>query len=215
MTEHDPVIDTLRLSDALCGVGIPRDQADGVARALGGELAGRVTVRGDLEVVRTGLESKIDGVANDLEVVRTGLESKIDGVANDLEVVRTGLESKIDGVANDLEVVRTYLESKIDGVRSEVGVLRSDIKSLDARFTAKFNMQTVVWGMVLAVLSLLAGLQLFGMPAAPAAPVAATPVPPIVVHVPGPGSWTVPAGATQIAPDAGRNGAGGESARER
>ncbi len=219
MTEQNPVVDTLDLADALRGTGMPREQADGVARAIGGELAGRVPVKSDLEVVRSGLESKIEGVRGDLEVVRSDLEAKIEGVRGDLEVVRSDLEAKIEGIRGDLEVVRSDLEAKIDGVRGDLEAkidgVRGDLKVVRADLEAKIestrsdvralgtklNLFGIGVGLTLALLSVLVGLELFR----PTAAVPAAPVSPITVNFPVPGSWAVPSGPTQAAPDAGED----------
>ena len=208
MTEQHPVVDTLELAGALRGTGMPREQADGVARAIGGELAGRVPVKSDLEVVRSGVEAKIDGVRGDLVVVRSDLEAKIDGVRADLVVVRSDLEAKIDGVRADLVVVRSDLEAKIDGVRADLKVLRSDLEAkiestrADVRaLGAKLNLFGIGVGLTLALLSVLVGLELFR----PTAAVPAAPVSPITVNFPAPGGWAVPSGTAQTAPDAGED----------
>ena len=172
MTEQNPVVDTLELAGALRGTGMPREQADGVARAIGGELAGRVPVKSDLEAVRSGVEGKIDGVRGDLVVVRSDLEAKIDGVRADLVVVRSDLEAKIEST-------------------------RADVRALGA----KLNLFGIGVGLTLALLSVLVGLELFR----PTAAVPAAPVSPITVNFPAPGSWAVPSGPTQAAPDAGED----------
>ncbi len=46
---RQPVVDTLRLSDTLRKVGMEREQAEGVARALGKEFGEHVAVQGDLD----------------------------------------------------------------------------------------------------------------------------------------------------------------------
>ena len=43
-----PVVDTLQLSNALRKTGMEREQAEGVAGALGKELGAHVVVQGDL-----------------------------------------------------------------------------------------------------------------------------------------------------------------------
>ena len=142
---EQPLVDTLQLSDALRETGLPREQAEGIARALGSELAGRVPVRSDLGVVRSDLETKI-------------------------ESVRSDLDAKIESV-------------------------RSDIKTLDSRFTAKFNMLGLGAGLMLAFLSVLVSLDLFRRPAS-------TTLPPITIQIPPAALWTAPVAATETAPAA-------------
>ena len=153
---EQPLVDTLQLSDALRETGLPREQAEGIARALGSELAGRVPVRSDLGVVRSDLETKI-------------------------ESVRSDLDAKIESVRSDLD-------AKIESVRS-------DIKTLDSRFTAKFNMLGLGAGLMLAFLSVLVSLDLFRRPAS-------TTLPPITIQIPPAALWTAPVARTETTPAA-------------
>ena len=164
---EQPVVDTLQLSDALRETGLPREQAEGIARALGSELAGRVPVRSDLGVVRSDLETKI-------ESVRADLDAKI-------ESVRSDLDAKIESVRSDLD--------------AKIECVRSDIKTLDSRFTAKFNMLGLGAGLMLAFLSVLVSLDLFRRPAS-------TTLPPITVHIPPATLWTAPVAGTETVPAA-------------
>lgn len=143
MTEHNPVIDTLELAAALRRTGLPQEQADGIARAVGTELAGRVPLRSDMAVMRSDLEGKIDGVRSDLKVVRSDLEAKIEDVRSEIKVVRSDLDAKIESA-------------------------RSDIRAL----SAKLNLFGLGVGLTLALLSVLVGLELFRQPvSAPVPPV--------------------------------------------
>lgn len=57
-----PVVDTLQLSDALRRTGMDRDQAEGLARALGNELGEHVTARGDLEAFRSEVDARFQAL---------------------------------------------------------------------------------------------------------------------------------------------------------
>ncbi len=88
---RQPVVDTLRLSDTLRKVGMEREQAEGVARALGKELGEHVAVQGDLD---TGFR----GVRSEMALMRSELEARI-------EEVRSSLDAKIEGVRSDLKAL--------------------------------------------------------------------------------------------------------------
>ena len=79
-----PVVDTLQLSDALRNTGMEREQAEGVARALGKELGAHVVAQGDVESgferVRSDLGQKIQAVDAKVDVLRAELTSKIDAI---------------------------------------------------------------------------------------------------------------------------------------
>ena len=127
-----PVVDTLQLSDALRRTGMDRDQAEGIARAIGSELGDHIPVRGDLEALRSSIDARF------------------------------------------LEV-----DAKIENVRS-------DIRALDTKFTAKFNVLGIGAGLALAFLAVLTGLNLLPREAPPAAA-------PVTVQFPLEGwSWSPP-----------------------
>ena len=101
-----PVVDTLQLSNALRKTGMEREQAEGVAGALGKELGAHVVVQGDLQSgfqqVRSELGSEIQQVRNELgseiQQVRSELGLKIQAVDTKVDVLRAELTSKIDAV---------------------------------------------------------------------------------------------------------------------
>ena len=132
---RQPVVDTLRLSDTLRKVGMEREQAEGVARALGKELGEHVAVQGDLD---TGFQ----GVRSEMVLMRSGLDARIQGV-------RSELEARIEGVRAEMALMRSELEARIDGVRS-------DLKALNAKFNFGF-------GLLVAFLSVLVGIGLLNL----------------------------------------------------
>ena len=95
---RQPVVDTLRLSDTLRKVGMEREQAEGVARALGKELGEHVAVQGDLD---TGFQ----GVRSEMVLMRSGLDARIQGV-------RSELEARIEGVRAEMALMRLRARSQ-------------------------------------------------------------------------------------------------------
>ncbi len=90
-----PVVDTLQLSNALRKTGMEREQAEGVAGALGKELGAHVVVQGDLQSgfqqVRSELGLQIQAVDTKVDVLRAELTSKIDAVDWKLTFMIAGL----------------------------------------------------------------------------------------------------------------------------
>ena len=132
---RQPVVDTLRLSDTLRKVGMEREQAEGVARALGKEFGEHVAVQGDLD-------AGFQGVRSEMVLMRSGLDARIQGV-------RSELEARIEGVRAEMALMRSELEARIDGVRS-------DLKALNAKFNFGF-------GLLVAFLSVLVGIGLLNL----------------------------------------------------
>ena len=74
-------IDTLRYARRLKDAGVPAEQAEAMADAIGAELVDQLATKADLEATRVALRG-------DVEATRLALDGKID-------TVRTGLEGKI------------------------------------------------------------------------------------------------------------------------
>ena len=74
-------IDTLRYARRLKDAGVPAEQAEAMADAIGAELVEQLATKADLEVMRVAVQG-------DLELARLALDGKID-------TVRTGLEGKV------------------------------------------------------------------------------------------------------------------------
>lgn len=88
-----PVVDTLQLADALRRTGMDRDQAEGIARALGSELGEHVPARGDLEAFRSDVDAQFESVRTEIRALDTKFNVLTVGVALTLAflAVLTGL----------------------------------------------------------------------------------------------------------------------------
>ena len=79
-----PVVDTLQLSDALRLTGMDREQADGIARALGRELGEHVAARGEVE-------AGFQAVRAEVALLRANLEGRLDTLNAKLTLSLAGL----------------------------------------------------------------------------------------------------------------------------
>ena len=132
-----PVIDTLQLCDALRKTGMEREQAEGLARALGNEFGAHVAVRGDLE-------SGFQGVRNDLgskiEQVRCDLELKIQAVDTKVDVLRAELAGRMDGLEG-------RMDGRMDGLDRKIDALNWKLTFMVAGFALLMSVLTVASGM--------------------------------------------------------------------
>ena len=175
-----PVIDTLRLCDALRKTGMEREQAEGLARTLGRELGTHVAVQSDLESgfqgVRSDLGSEIQKTRSDLgseiQKTRSDLESEIQQVRSDLgskiEQVRSGLESKIEKVRCDLELKIQAVDTKVDMLRAELmgrmDGLEGRMDGLDRKIDAlnwKLTFMVGGFALLMSVLTVASGMGVF------------------------------------------------------
>ena len=51
---------------------------------------------------------------NEMEVLKKGVEVKMDGVKNNMDGLKKGVESKIDGMEASMEYNMDYMEANID-----------------------------------------------------------------------------------------------------
>lgn len=79
-----PVVDTLQLSDALRRTGMDREQADGIARALGRELGEHQAARGEVE-------ASFQSVRAEVTLLRANLERRLDTLNAKLTLSLAGL----------------------------------------------------------------------------------------------------------------------------
>ena len=97
-----PVVDTLQLSDALRRTGMDRDQADGVARALGDELGEHVTARGDLEAFRSAVDSQF-------ELFRSDVDSNFASVRAEIRALDTKFTTKFNVLTVGVALTLAFL----------------------------------------------------------------------------------------------------------
>ena len=110
-----PVVDTLQISDALRKTGMAREQAEGLARALGDELGAHVVAQGDLQTGFQELRGEIQSVDHTVKLVRSDLGGSI-------HQVKTELHGKIDRVNTDLGGRIAALDSKLTFMIASIGL---------------------------------------------------------------------------------------------
>ena len=124
------VIDTLRFADRLKEAGFEGPQAEGMARALGDELAERMLTRRDLQEALRPIHARFDA-----------MESKFDAR---LDVV----DARLDGMDSKFDAMEDKFDAKFDALRAEIG-------SVHRELSGKFN---VLVGVMALGFTLLAGL---------------------------------------------------------
>lgn len=91
-----PVIDTLKLSDALRETGMEREQAEGLARSLGTQLGAHVAVQSDLEAGFQGVRSDLRA---EIQQVRAELGSRVDALRGEMRGLNSRLTLLMTGFA--------------------------------------------------------------------------------------------------------------------
>ena len=127
-----PVIDTLRLSNALQEAGVERPQAEGAARALGVEFGEHVVARGDLDV---GFER----IRGELGEVRGDMDTRFERVWSEFREVRSDMDTRFERVWSEFREVRSDMDTRFERVWSEFGKVRSDMDTRFERVWSEFR----------------------------------------------------------------------------
>ena len=128
------VIDTLRFANRLKAAGFEAPRAEGMARALGDELADRMLTRSDLDEALGPVQANIRIMEATVEAMDTKFDAKF-------EAMDTKFETKFEALDAKFETKFDALDVKIESVHRE--------------FSGKFNM--LLGGMALGF-TLLVGL---------------------------------------------------------
>lgn len=179
-----PVIDTLRLSNALQEAGVERAQAEGVARTLGDEFSNHLVARGPFDA---GFE-RVSGEFRDVHARFRDVGAEFTAVHarfREVDAEFKAVHARFHEVDAEFKAVRSEMAVMRSGMDSGFEVLRGSIEALDSKF--RYMMAGI--GLMLAFLSAIAGLAVFQrIPAdaglvpgaawtAPEAPAAATTAP--------------------------------------
>ena len=135
------VIDTLRFADRLKEAGFEARPAEGLARALGAELAEQMVTKRDLEDALRPIRADLQALDAKFEARFDALEPRLDAIDKRFE----SIDARFD--AND---------ARFDANDERFDALDTKIESVHRELTGKFNILVSV--MVLGF-SLLAGLE--------------------------------------------------------
>ena len=158
------VIDTLRLADRLKEAGFQDRQAEGAARALGGEFAEHVITRPDLDsainLVRSdyrALHAKVDALDEKFDAKFDSLDARIDALDGKFDAKFDALDGKFDAKFDSLGARINTLDGKFEAKFDSLG---ARINALDGKFDAKFNALGTQIRFIFAILAILLALGL-------------------------------------------------------
>ena len=160
------VIDTLRFADRLKAAGFEGPQAEGMARALGDELAERMLTRRDLdEALRpiharldsmearfAGVDAGFEGVDARFESMEARFEARFEGVDARFE----SMEARFEGVDARFDSMEAKFDARFEGVDVKLDAVDAKIDSVHRELSGKFN---VLVGVMALGFTLLAGLE--------------------------------------------------------
>ena len=131
---HMPIqFDTLDYAKRLASAGVPTQQAEAHAAALGDVLGSAVVVHGELAALERNMLGEIKLVAQRVDTRVGALDVKIDALELKLDSKIDTLEQKLDSRTDALEL---KLDSRIDGLEQKFD---SRIDAFEQKFAARFD----------------------------------------------------------------------------
>ena len=139
-TMYPTVIDTLRFRDRLKAAGFDDPQAEGMARALGDELADNMVTKRDFDDAVQSLRLTIEAMDQKFESRFEGLEPRFDGIDAKFD----GIYAKFDGI-----------DAKFEGLEPRFDAIDAKLESQHREFSTRFN---VLFGTMALGFTLIVGL---------------------------------------------------------
>ena len=121
------VIDTLRFADSLKAAGFEVPQAEGLARALGDELAERMLTKGDLEDALRPINGKFDSIDARFESIDARFQ-RIDARFERIDARFDGIDARLDA-----------MDARFDAMDAKFEAMDARFDAMDAKFDAKID----------------------------------------------------------------------------
>ena len=151
------VIDTLRFADSLKASGFEAPQAEGLARALGDQLAERMLTKGDLEDALRPINGKFDNIEARFEAI----DSKFDAIDDRFDAIDTrfeAIDSKFEAIDSKFEAI----DSKFEAIDSKFEAIDSRFDSIDKRLDAMDTKIDSVYRELCGKFNILVGMMALG-----------------------------------------------------
>ncbi|MCY3841883.1 MAG: hypothetical protein OXH09_25095 [Gammaproteobacteria bacterium] len=104
------VIDTLRFANRLKEVGFDPSHAEGMACALGDELAERMLTRRDLDEFKVVLDARFEAIDARFE----GIDARFEAIDSRIDSLDAKFEAKFDALDLKIESVRREVSGKFN-----------------------------------------------------------------------------------------------------
>ena len=149
------VIDTLRLAVRLREAGFEAPRAEGMARALGDELAERMLTKSDLDAALRPIQAGIETMDAKFEAKFDGLEPRFDAIDAKFDAKFDGLEPRFDAIGARFDLIDTRFDAMDAKFDAKFDSTDAKIESVHRELSGKFNLLV---GMMVLGFTLLVGL---------------------------------------------------------
>ena len=143
------VIDTLRFADRLKEAGFDPPHAEGMARALGDELADRMLTHADLDELNISIGGRFESIDGKFVAINARFEA-IDRKFVAMDVRFEAMDARFEAIDEKIDNLDSKFEAKLDAMDTK-------IESVHREVSGKFN---VLVGVMAIGFTVLAGLVL-------------------------------------------------------
>lgn len=145
------VIDTLRYADRLKAAGFETPQAEGMARALADELAGRMVTRIDRDDDNRRINVRFDALETKFDALETKFDARCDGLDARIDALETKCDVRFDGLDARIDALETKCNARFDGLETKIDAVYREL-------SGKFN---ILLGVMALGFTLLASLGVY------------------------------------------------------
>ena len=129
------VIDTLRFADRLKAAGFEALRAEGLARALGDELADRMLTRNDLDETRRAIDARFDAMDARFMEMEGRFDAKfetVDAKFGAMDAKFGAMDAKFDAMNTKFDAMNT----KFDAMNTQFDAMNTQFDAMNTQFDA-------------------------------------------------------------------------------
>ncbi|MCY3821204.1 MAG: hypothetical protein OXH52_17940 [Gammaproteobacteria bacterium] len=142
------VIDTLRFADRLKAAGFEAPHAEGLARALGSELAERIVTKSDLDEALRPIYARFDAI-----------DARFDAMDARFDALAGSTDARFDAMAGNtdarFDAMAGNTDARFDAVDARFDAMDKKIDAVHRELSGKFN---ILLGVMALGFTLLTGL---------------------------------------------------------
>ena len=127
------VIDTLRLADRLKEAGFEGPQAEGMARALGDELAERMLTRRDLQEALRPIDARFDAMESNFDARFGTVDARFDAMEGKFDASLGAVDARFDAMEDKFDARLGAVDARFDAMEDKFD---TRLEAVDARFDA-------------------------------------------------------------------------------
>ncbi|MDE0223804.1 MAG: hypothetical protein OXP28_01555 [Gammaproteobacteria bacterium] len=149
------VIDTLRFADRLKAAGFEAPHAEGLARALGSELAERIVTKSDLDGALRPIYARFDAIDASFDAMAGSSDARFDAVDARFDAMAGSTDARFDAMAGNTDARFDAVDARFDAADARFDALDEKIDSVHRELSGKFN---ILLGVMALGFTLLTGL---------------------------------------------------------